>query len=297
MPIVRVYVAPLVFAVALVLPGCNSARSILRRPNGNVCGGNLASSSSCFEGSNRNRVAWSAGQACQAQRAAASPWQSGVRESPAADGHKTAQQRLERSRELRATGRQTSSEHWQVPSADGQQATEPGTGERACTGSEPQQLDSNQVEQSQPPEPLRLICPPNGQQGPAAATPSRPLGEVHAPASKPPGGGEPVPGTIQQTSHVRPIGLLDRYGHAPDYSWIRGRLEHSAVRGGGWLVRYAPFDGDDRYGGSFLLDIDPRQRGLKPGDWVSVRGQLVQSAGESAWSKPTYRVQEISKLQ
>jgi len=162
----------------------------------------------------------------------------------------------------------------------------------ASSASRRRQVKGDRAEQRGEAEPLRLIAPPRKQQPKGQAVPEAASGR--STDQMPSGPSEPP--TIQRTSLVQPLDRSNHYGHAPDYSWVKGRLEYSALHGGGWLLRYAPFDEDDRYGGSVLLDIDPGSRGYKPGDWVKVKGQLVQPAADSSRARPAYRVAEMSKV-
>ena len=81
-----------------------------------------------------------------------------------------------------------------------------------------------------------------------------------------------------------------------DYSWLRGTLEYSNVRGGMWKVRYAPLSIDDPYGGSVVLDSDPTEAGLKNGDIVLVEGKISRPNGRPGLPTPLYQVQNIRRL-
>jgi hypothetical protein len=81
--------------------------------------------------------------------------------------------------------------------------------------------------------------------------------------------------------------------HAPDYSWIQGQLEYSALGGGVWKVRYAPISADDEHGGSVILDSDPTKQGVKPDDTVFLEGELVPGKQSRTFRNPQYRVRKI----
>lgn len=70
-----------------------------------------------------------------------------------------------------------------------------------------------------------------------------------------------------------------RYGHAPDYSWVRGQLQVTQGRDNTtcWTLRYDP-GGADQYGGRFYL-MGNMPDVFKEGDFVQVRGQLDISMG------------------
>src|SRR5581483_199982 len=54
-----------------------------------------------------------------------------------------------------------------------------------------------------------------------------------------------------------------RYGHAADYSWLRGEVEHTRR---GWHLRYASMDESDMHGGSVMLADNGQLSELKDGD-------------------------------
>lgn len=109
---------------------------------------------------------------------------------------------------------------------------------------------------------------------------------------------EDLPATIP-ASRQRPIRPRsgDTLDHAPDYSWLQGRLEHSALGGGVWKVRYAPLSADDEHGGSVILESPPDPNHFQPGDMVYIEGQIVSRQSRGAWSNPVYRVQRINLLE
>jgi len=81
--------------------------------------------------------------------------------------------------------------------------------------------------------------------------------------------------------------------HAPDYSWIQGRLEYSALSGGVWKVRYAPLSVDDQHGGSVILESDPDSSHFQAGDTVYVEGRIVPGDQRRALQNPVYQVQRM----
>lgn len=92
----------------------------------------------------------------------------------------------------------------------------------------------------------------------------------------------PTPGeqnTPPPTPTVKPTEEL-RYGHAPDYSWLRGQLQLGSGRESCWYIRYDPA-GNDPYGGQLLL-IGNMPDIFKNGDFVQVRGQFDTSVGPAA---------------
>jgi hypothetical protein len=84
------------------------------------------------------------------------------------------------------------------------------------------------------------------------------------------------------------------YSHAPDYQWVKGRLEYSRIDDR-WKLRYIPINGDtDEYGGSVVLLGSRMMEGYKPGELVTAYGTV--DASESAESRgfaPPYRLDRI----
>jgi hypothetical protein len=88
----------------------------------------------------------------------------------------------------------------------------------------------------------------------------------------------------------RSSGAMD---HAPDYSWIQGRLEYSALGGGIWKVRYAPISDDDEHGGSVILESAPDDSQFQPGDTVYVDGRISASNQRRSLQNPLYQVHRM----
>jgi hypothetical protein len=79
------------------------------------------------------------------------------------------------------------------------------------------------------------------------------------------------------------------FAHAPDYSWIIGKVEYSTIAKE-WRIRYAGVEETERYGGRLSL-IENHQVGLlRDGLHVQVRGYIVNR--DNAGNGPTfYRVE------
>jgi hypothetical protein len=98
----------------------------------------------------------------------------------------------------------------------------------------------------------------------------------------------------QQAESSRTVRNSDTgYGYAPDYAWLRGRLEYSqAARQ--WKLRYIPIDGKtDHFGGSVKLPSADALASFKSGDMVSVRGALAQQAAGRDALAPLYNLAQI----
>jgi hypothetical protein len=83
---------------------------------------------------------------------------------------------------------------------------------------------------------------------------------------------------------------LDRFGHDPNYHWLMGILDYSRIQGA-WLLRYVPFEENDRYGGCVTLVGFTPSTALKPGQSVRVEGELIDP--ESRQLRPAFQVRNI----
>lgn len=107
------------------------------------------------------------------------------------------------------------------------------------------------------------------------------------------------PGILPHSSRVPGILVARRkmdgaFGHAPDYSWLRGTLFEDTS--GSLRLRYAESAGDDRWGGRVTLTADARLEQLRPGDRIMVEGEIVPPASGSN-DPPTYQLREIWLLE
>ncbi len=81
------------------------------------------------------------------------------------------------------------------------------------------------------------------------------------------------------------------YSRAVDFSWLRGVLERGR-QPNIWLLRYAPADDNDRFGGCVTLVLDADDaRTLQAGQTVRVEGALMDP--DAGGSRPGYRVTTI----
>jgi hypothetical protein len=78
-------------------------------------------------------------------------------------------------------------------------------------------------------------------------------------------------------------------GHAPDYSWLCGELQHFK---GSWRLRYAGYDDTDQWGGSVTLAPESLPPNLAEGQHVRVRGRLVPGGRGG----PTYEPDTVQVL-
>lgn len=83
------------------------------------------------------------------------------------------------------------------------------------------------------------------------------------------------------------------YAHAPDYSWLRGRVEYLASKRQ-WKLRYIPIDGTtDDYGGSVVIRNPSVLGDVRPGDFVELRGNLHADTMETSTISPDYEVTHV----
>lgn len=85
------------------------------------------------------------------------------------------------------------------------------------------------------------------------------------------------------------------YGHSPDYSWVMGRLEHSNLEGGFWMIRYqARDDKPDEYGGHFVLRFHGKPpAAMKDGAMVAIHGAVAKDVMGIQMAGTYYNVQRI----
>lgn len=95
--------------------------------------------------------------------------------------------------------------------------------------------------------------------------------------------------TASNTSEIEPR-------HADDYRWIQGRLHWVHVNGGAWVVRYAPLDEVDAYGGSVVLTRNDRLKDHREGDFVRIEGEILSDRSSVFLGGPLYRVERITLL-
>lgn len=87
-----------------------------------------------------------------------------------------------------------------------------------------------------------------------------------------------------------------RHGHAPDYGWLRGRLEYSQIDRR-WKLRYIPIDGDtDDFGGSVLISNPSTLSGCERGDYVEIHGRLDTAGVDQQHFTPEFEVAELRRL-
>ncbi len=125
-----------------------------------------------------------------------------------------------------------------------------------------------------------------------AAPPAQSLKEIRATDTSPPvvfaKSIKPSKSSLDSNNDVT-------YGHADDYSWLKGRLQRVHVPGVEWKIRYSPIDEDDQWGGSMVLATDIRLEGFEDGDAVHIDGEQLEERPSLYVSGPLYRIQDIRR--
>jgi hypothetical protein len=146
---------------------------------------------------------------------------------------------------------------------------------------------------------IKIVDPPSAQSAPAAPPNQAVASDTAATdiMNLPPKNSSrtaQTPTIMEGRQAYRPVSGA-RYGHDPQYAWLKGRLEQSQVDRR-WKLRYIPIDGaTDSYGGSVVLD-GPQTAGLKPQEFVMVRGQLAAGPQVAGTYAPVYNIEQIEPL-
>jgi hypothetical protein len=89
--------------------------------------------------------------------------------------------------------------------------------------------------------------------------------------------------------------MASHFGHASDYSWLRGQVEYSHTRKE-WQLRYTPLAESDPHGGHVVLIENAHVGYLGDGQFVRVEGHLV-TLPEGRGSAPYYRIESFKVLE
>jgi hypothetical protein len=99
----------------------------------------------------------------------------------------------------------------------------------------------------------------------------------------------PVSRPVPLTQEIKKE-YLSRLGNAADYSWVTGQLFYVHAGGGLWVVRYAPVDREDHYGGSVVLAAATNMDRCHEGDLVTVHGEILNEGRATKYlGGPLYR--------
>jgi hypothetical protein len=105
-----------------------------------------------------------------------------------------------------------------------------------------------------------------------------------------------LPAAPTPASEIKPE-YLGRLGQAADYTWVTGQLYYIHADGGLWVVRYAPVDREDRYGGSVVLTAATHMGDYREGDLITVRGEILNEGRASKrLGGPLYRANSLEMV-
>jgi hypothetical protein len=102
-----------------------------------------------------------------------------------------------------------------------------------------------------------------------------------------------VPKPVRNPSEISKE-YLPRVGHDADYRHITGQLAYVHADKGLWVVRYAPVDREDRYGGSVVLAPVINMDNYQDGDLVTISGEILNDGRATRYlGGPAYRTQSM----
>jgi hypothetical protein len=130
------------------------------------------------------------------------------------------------------------------------------------------------------------MLPPTTVLPPVQITAPIPTSAPIQPVSTAPARSVPAPAMEIAKEYLRKV------ANADDYSWVTGQLFYIHVHAdqGLWLVRYAPVDKEDRYGGSVVLASAASMANFREGDLVTVHGEILnEGRGSRYLGGPLYR--------
>ena len=159
--------------------------------------------------------------------------------------------------------------------------------------------------------PAKVTSPPAGAQPPTPAVPhatpidptaplqwsrGNPAPTVAPTVATTPATGQNVTVRREPVHHNPP--RMARYGHAKDYTSLRGQLEYAASNRV-WKIRYIPIHGQqDAYGGQFVLTDRSKLEAFQAGDYVTIEGAIVaaNAATDNTGSGPLYAPHRVAPL-
>lgn len=85
------------------------------------------------------------------------------------------------------------------------------------------------------------------------------------------------------------------FGHASDYTWLKGRLEYQAGQRQ-WKLRYEPVDEQsDAFGGSVVLSAFSELENYRSGDMVIVQGRLADKRFDGRQGDQAFDVTRLAR--
>jgi hypothetical protein len=104
----------------------------------------------------------------------------------------------------------------------------------------------------------------------------------------------PAVAKTETPQEIKPA-YLKRLAHTDDYSSVTGQLYYFHADGGLWVVRYAPVDVEDRFGGSVVLAAAVSMQNCREGDLVTVTGEILKEGRASkCLGGPLYRANSVT---
>ena len=88
---------------------------------------------------------------------------------------------------------------------------------------------------------------------------------------------------------------VGEYGHAEDYSWVKGQLHRVHVPGVEWKIRYLPLDKADQWGGSMVLAPNIQLEDFEHLDFVYLEGVQMEERPSLYTNGPLYRITKIRR--
>lgn len=84
------------------------------------------------------------------------------------------------------------------------------------------------------------------------------------------------------------------FDFAPDFSWVKGKLEFNPIEGGFWQIRFG--EETAPYGGKFVLGQDPKLNQFQEGDLVLIKGQIAKEQISIYMAGWLYEIEEAKLL-
>jgi len=86
--------------------------------------------------------------------------------------------------------------------------------------------------------------------------------------------------------------------HETGYSWMTGELFYLHADGGIWVIRYAPAELHDMFGGKLVLSTNVDMKNFREGDLVTVHGAVLKEKHASSMiGGPLYRADSIDLVE
>lgn len=88
-----------------------------------------------------------------------------------------------------------------------------------------------------------------------------------------------------------------KFSHSDDYRRLTGQLEYSTTLRQ-WKLRYIPLDGEtDQYGGSVVIADGAALAGHRPGEFVTIEGEITSDKAAASRFAPKYHAANVSRAE